>query len=312
MTMQFADLARQAAAEGAVSVEDILALRRAGWADGTMKPHEVDALFALNDALVEPSAEWSDFFVEAIGELVVNGSPPRGYVSDDNARWLIDRIDRDGALQGMTELELLVRVLERATNSPAALKAYVLEQVERAVVTGEGPTRRGKLAPGLVNADEAAILRRVLFAPGGEGPASVSCAEAEMLFRIKDAALGAANAPEWKQMFVQGVANYLETVASRTAQLSRERAAELEAFMADDSTRVAGFVGRMLNSQPAAFRTAFRTAFEGDEPQRDRLAEMAEARVVTADERKWLDARVDGDGTVDEYEQALIAFLAAD
>jgi hypothetical protein len=63
----------------------------------------------------------------------------------------------------------------------------------------------GELSPGHVNAAEAAILRRVLFAPPAMAGA-VSCAEAELLFRLKDATLGAANALEWKQLFVQGVA----------------------------------------------------------------------------------------------------------
>jgi hypothetical protein len=307
MTVYFADLARQAAADGAISAEDILALRRSGWGDGVLQPDEAEALFDLNEVLTTPNAAWSDFFVEAIGEFVVNGLAPRGYVSEDNAIWLIARIDRDGTLSSLTELELLVRVLERASNAPEALKAYVLAQLERAVLTGTGPTRHGgDFTPGHVNAAEAAILRRVLFAPAGDGPACVSCAEAELLFRLKDATLGAANALEWKQMFVQGVANYLEGVVSRTAQLSRERAAELESFVADDSTHVAGFLGRMAKSVPEVFGTVF----GGKAPERDRLAELRAAEEVTGDEQQWLDAKINADGEIDAYEQALIAFLA--
>ena len=308
MTMHFADIARQAAADGAITAEEILALRRAGWSDGTMTPEEAEAVFALNDALAEPTPEWSDFFVEAIGEFVINGTVPKGYVSEANAAWLIAQIDRDGVLQSMTELELLVRVLERGINTPDRLKAYVLQQVEQAVLTGSGPTRRGELSPGHVNAAEALILRRVLFAPAGDAPAAVSCAEAELLFRLKDATLGAANALEWKQMFVQGVANYLQGVASRTAQISRERAAELEAFVADDSSSVTSFLSRMAQRAP----NAFGMAFGQNQPARDRLAELRAAEDVTADEQAWLDAHIDADGEIDAYEQALIAFLAAD
>src|SRR5690349_14402469 len=112
MTMQFADIARQAAADGAVSPEEVLALRRAGWADGALQPDEAEAVIALNEALAEASPEWCDFFVEAIGEFVVNGTEPKGYVSDDRAEWLIARLDRDGKLDSMAELELIVRVLE--------------------------------------------------------------------------------------------------------------------------------------------------------------------------------------------------------
>ena len=309
MTMHFTDIARQAAAGRTISDEEILALRHTGWADGAMKLDEAEAVFEINDALAEPSVEWSDFFVEAIGEFVINGTVPRGYVSDANAAWLIARIDRDGVVQGMTELELLVRVLERSANVPLSLKTWVLEQVEQAVLTGSGPTRRGgALCPGQVNAAEAAILRRVLFAPAGDAPAAVSCAEAELLFRLKDATLGADNAAEWQQMFVQGVANYLQGVASRTAQISRERATELEAFVADDNSSVSGFLGRMAKSAPSAFSVAFGR----NQPERDRLAELRAAGEVTADERAWLDAHVGADGEVDAYEQALIAFLAAE
>jgi hypothetical protein len=306
MTMHFAQIARQAAADRAITAEEILALRPAGWADGALAPDEAEAVFALNDALPEPTAQWSDFFVEAIGEFVINGTDPRGYVSEDNATWLIARIGRDGALQGMTELELLVRVLERSQNVPERLKIYVLEQVERAVLTGTGPTRRGgELSPGHVNAAEALILRRVLFAPAGDGPAAVSCAEAELLFRLKDATLEAANALEWKQMFVQGVANYLQGVASRNAQIDRDRAAELEAFVADDRSSVTGFLGRMAKGAPNAFGVVFGRR----QPERDRLAELRAAESITADEQQWLDAHVNADGEIDAYEQALIAFL---
>jgi hypothetical protein len=309
MTMHFAEIARQAAADRAITAEEIVALRGSAWADGAMSADEAEAVFALNDALAEPTAEWSDFFVEAIGEFVVNGTAPKGYVSDDNAAWLIARIDRDGVLQGMTELELLVRVLERGLNAPDRLKAYVLDQLERAVLTGSGPTRHGgDLSPGHVNAAEAALLRRVLFAPAGDAPAAVSCVEAELLFRLKDATLAAANALEWKQMFVQGVASYLQGVAARTAQFSRERAAELEAFVADDSSSVAGFIGRMARSAPQVFGMVF----GGRPPERDRLAELRAAEEITAGEREWLDAHVGADGEVDAYEQALIAFLSGE
>jgi hypothetical protein len=50
----------------------------------------------------------------------------------------------------------------------------------------------------------------VIFASGGDRPAAVSQREAEMLFRLKDATLGADNAAEWQRLFVQGVGNYLQ------------------------------------------------------------------------------------------------------
>ena len=40
MSMHFRDIAVQAASDGAIGPDEILALRRAGWVDGKMDPEE--------------------------------------------------------------------------------------------------------------------------------------------------------------------------------------------------------------------------------------------------------------------------------
>src|SRR5690606_27794582 len=162
--------------------------------------------------------EWCDFLVEAVGEYVLNAWEPKGYVTDEQGAWLIAKVSADGHLDSMTELELLVRVVERAHNVPDSLKDFVLAEIERAVTTGSGPTRKGgELAPGVVTEADCKAIRRTIFAAASHRPAAVSREEAEMLFRVKDATLGAANAPEWKQLFVQGVGNYLQGYAALSA-----------------------------------------------------------------------------------------------
>ena len=190
------------------------------------------AIFALNDRLSTPSREWIEFFVEAIGAMLIEQSNPRGYVSPEAADWLIARIEADGQPASAAELELLVHLAERASAEPTRLKAFALAQLEAAVLTGSGPTRDGeRLDPGCINAAEAKLLRRLIFASGGDGPACVSKGEAELLFRLKDATLNAANAPEWQQLFVQGVGNYLQGMAGAEAP-SAAREAELAAHPA--------------------------------------------------------------------------------
>lgn len=309
MTAHFADLARQAAADRAITAEEILALRQAGWDDGKLGPDEAEALFDLNAALDRRSPAWCDYFVEAIGEYVVNGTIPKGYVSEDNARWLIERLDRDGQLDSLVELELLVGLLGRAVGTPDLLKTYAIAQIERAVLTGTGPTRDGgELSASHINECEARLLRRVLFAPGSDGPASISKREAELLFRLKDATVRGANAVEWKQLFVQGIGNYLQGLTSPGSHVSRERAAELEMFMDSPGDGVGGFLGRMVKASP----NAFGVVFGRKTPEHDRLAELSEAEEVTGEERAWLDAHLDADGALDEYEKALLAFLDED
>jgi len=311
MSMHFRDLASMVAADSAITADEVLSLRREGWGDGKIVPEEAEAVFAVNEALAEPSTEWSDFFVEALGEFIVNGVEPKGYVSDAQGDWLVERIDRDGRVETLTELELLVRLCERALSVPERLRAYALRQIELAVLTGEGPTRKGgALEKGHVSKAEADLLRRVVFASGSDRPAGVSRAEAEALFRIKDASLANDNAPEWKQLFVQGVGNYLAGFTSYQP-LAQERAAELESFMNDSRSSIGGFLGRMGKS---SLRDNFFDDIAdalGRAPQKpDHDAAVAKAREVGTEEETWLESHIDADGKIDEYEAALLAFLA--
>ncbi|QYJ07356.1 hypothetical protein [Qipengyuania flava] len=309
MSVHFGELAKKIGADGAVTGEDVLALRREAWPDGRISQAEAEAIFALNHQLETKSTEWVDFFVEAVGEYIVNQRAPAGYVDAENAAWLMEQIDADGELGSMAEVELLVRVFERAKNVPCALKDYAISQMELAVLEGTGPTRcGGSLEAGNVNATEAKLLRRAIFAPASERPAAVGRKEADMLFRVKDATLDADNAPEWKQLFVQGVANYLQGYSDANAQISRERAEELQAFMADTRVSVGGFLGRMAKESP----NVFGKVFGKKEAQPSRDESVAEAHAVTHSEREWLDARIEANGQVDEYERALLDFLAED
>ncbi len=311
MSMHFRDLADKAAADGAIAPEEILALRRQGWGDGQINPDEAETIFAINDQIDSASTEWSDFFVEALGEYIVNRVEPKGYVSQPQADWLIGRIGHDGHVQSLTELELLVRLFERALSVPQSLRDYALAQIEQAVLTGEGPTRDGGLLEqGMVTEAEARLMRRILFASASERPAAISRSEAELLYRIKDASLGAANSPEWKKLFVQGVGNYLAGFTSYEA-ISRERAAELETFMNDSRSSLGGFFARMgKSSLRDNFFDTIGQVLGGEPKGPDHDAEVAGARKVDFDEQAWLEARIDGNGQVDEYDQALLDFLA--
>lgn len=308
MTTHFTKLAQAASADGVVSSEEILALRRQGWGDGIITRDEAEAIFALNNMLEERSEEWSDFFVEAIAEFVLNGTEPKRMCDESEARWLIGQIDHDGIVDSLAELETIVRVVEKADNVPNVLKDYVIGQIEKEVLTGTGPTRcGGELSDAHITSAEAKILRRVIFSAGGHGPAAVSQVEAEMLFRLKDATLSEENAPEWDQLFLDGVSNYLKGFAFKNAQLDHGRAKELETFMNDRDSSVGRFVGQMVRELPQAgnhFGKVFGKKQDAA-PSFDQQAASGEA--ITDIEQKWLDSMIEADGEIDELERRLIA-----
>lgn len=307
MTAQFADFTRQAAADRAISDEEILQLRAAGWANGTITREEASAIFSLQRAIANPTHVWSDFFVEAIKEYVINGTEPRGYASEEEAAWLIAMVELDGKMCSLTEFELLVQIIEKGTQVPEKLKACVLETLEREVLEGTGPTRcGGELSDTHVSEAEARILRRVIFGSASDRPGAVSRREAEMLFRLKDKTLEDANTSEFKRVFVQGVGNYLMGFASETTHLDRARMLELQSFVADNKSNVGRFMGQMVKSAPNAFGVVF--GKKQNAPSReDRVAEAAE---FTGYEQDWLDAQMAANSQVDHYDEALMAFIA--
>jgi hypothetical protein len=312
MTTQFIAVAQAAVADGRITAEELAALRREGWGDGIITRAEAEALFALNSALKERSPEWCDFFVEAIGEFVLNGTPPRLQCSLEEAEWLIAQIDHDGVTESMVELECMVRILERAENTPDRLKNYVLDQIEREVLTGVGPTRcGGALSATHISAAECRIIRRVIFASGGHGPAAVTRFDAEMLFRLKDATLAEENAAEWDELFIDGVANFLKGFTLQNAQVSHERKLELEAFVADNKANAGRFMARMAREAPQVMNH-FGKVFGKKKPTGpDYEAMAAEGEKITDYESEWLEGMIAADGEVDELESRLIARLAA-
>jgi hypothetical protein len=305
MSFSFSDFSSSLEAGGAISPRDVLAIRRAVWPDGVVARAEADALFELHRLARLTSLEWCDFLIEAIADTVLNATEPRGYVDDDSAAWLIGQLGRDGQTIGAVELELVVKIVEKALNAPSSLKAWALAQIERCVLTGEGATRRdGDVRPGVVDEAEVDLLRRLVFAPGGDGALVVSQSEAEMLWRIKDVTLGAANASGWLKLFVQAVGNHLMAYSSYRP-LERSEAARLETFMNDRRSSVLGFLSRMRRPD---FDGAAKL-LDGEESAEEHGSAVDAAAAVTPTERAWLQFNVARDGKRDECEEALMRFL---
>jgi hypothetical protein len=293
-------------ASGRVTPQDVMALRPIIWNDGQIGPDEADALFVINDACYAKCPEWHDFFVEAGAVYLVEQAQPVGYIDDAKAAWLMARIDRDGKVDGSAELELIVKSLEAALNAPDSLKTYALAQIERVVLTGEGPTRAGAvLRPGTVEEAEVALLRRIFFARGSDGSGLISAAEANVLFAIKQATRGAENASAWQQIFVQMVGNHI--MAHQGYQpLPIERARALEHFMDDNLPNIGRFLARMeaAIARPASIYGALNGA-----PVEDHNADVAADRAMTAEEAHWLKLHIAADGELDSLERALLAFI---
>ncbi|ESY71056.1 MULTISPECIES: hypothetical protein [Mesorhizobium] len=296
-----------------ITEEDVAILRHEVFGDGVVTRGEAEALFALDATAKDKCREWPEFFVEAVTDYIVHQEKPAGYISQDNADWLVRTISRDGMVDSRTELELLVHVLEAAKSSPSRLCVYALEQVAHAVIDGKGPLMLGgALVPGLIAKAEVELLRRILHAHGGDGNIAITRAEAEVLLRINERTAQANNDPSWNDLFVKAIANFVMCSAGYEAP-TRDVALRQENFLDHADPQIGGFFSRMVSGGLAGIIEAYRSPddVETEWEARNRAAEALARRAETIDagEAKWLVEHIGTNRPLYENERALLTLI---
>lgn len=306
---------------GAISAADTAWFRREMYRDGAIGPQEAAAIFALNDRVALKSTEWNAFFIEALTDYTVQQAEPRGYVSRENAKWLVERISHDGVVDSASELELLVRVLAKADACPPALAGFALAQIAYAVVEGGGPLASGlRLTRGVIGAPEVELLRTVLYAAGGANGLSISRQEAEILFDLNSKTDPARNHPAWQDLFVRAVGNYLMAATGDWHAPSRSEALARREWLDDTEENPVGAVGEVFASFGNLFSEGFfddiftsahvqmERAWKAKNAARSVATEKAEK--IDAGEAKWLIDRITRDEALDPNERALLEFVS--
>jgi hypothetical protein len=291
-------------ARDAITADDILTLRRRVFWKGVVTEADAELAFLLNDRLhSDADTGWPAFFVEALTDYVVTQAQPSGYVSEENAAWLMQRIGRTGHVDTACELELLIKVLERAQHSPVALVRFALEQVKIGIITGAGPVgARRKCNVGTVEEHETELVRRILYAFGGDGNIAVTRPEAEILFDINDETEHSLNDPSWSDLYVKALANFL-MAASGYQVPSRQEALRREAWLEAPSAGVGAFMGSMVSGGIEGVWKAY------GEPAASGAVERWSTPRATDQEVIWAANRIGRGGRLHDNEMALINFL---
>jgi hypothetical protein len=310
-------------ARGSIKDTDVLRLRRVYYENGCVSTEEAETLFELNEACPVQDATWADCFIEMLTDYLVNQVKPEGYLTADNADWLITRIAKDGKVNSKIELELLVNVLDKARWAPERLVRFALLQVKLAVISGEGPLRAGcSLDRGRISAGEVKLLRRILYAFGGDGNTAITRAEAEVLFEIDAATDGAQNHPSWRDLFVKAIANCV-MVASGYAPPTREEALAREAWLdrrgdLSPANVLNGMSHKISGSVIAGFKP-FLSRYGQQSIENRTIARLERQKIeiitndqVTEADAAWLARQIGRNGKPTANEQALLEFLQRD
>ena len=301
-------------ARGSIKDVDISRIRRVLYEDGVISSDEAEILFRLNEGCALKDAAWADLFIEGITDYIVFQERPQGYVTASNGHWLIDRVAKNGKIETKIELDLIVNVIDKARWAPVSLAKFALDQIKNAVITGTGPLRTGtNLSQGRISAGEVDLLRRILYAFGGDGHVAVTRDEADILFDIDEAVADSDPNPAWTDLFVKAVANVIMS-ASGYAVPSREEALRQEASLdhPEQKTSILAFLLSMVQSNLQSVQDAY----QSQTTEERALAHLEHQRIeiitneaITEVEASWLANRIGRDGHLSLSEQALVAYL---
>lgn len=298
---------------GSVRDQDVMRMRQAFYDDGLITPEEAMSLIRMNEACPVQDAAWAPFFVQAICDYVVNQAEPEGYVTAANADWLISMIAPDGRVRTKTELDLLLKVLDTARWSPERLVRFALEEIKRAVIEDDGPLRpKGTRSAGNISDAEVDLIRRILYAFGGDGNIAVTRAEAEVLISIEESLAGGTPNAAWTDLFVKAMANVILAV-SGYAPPSREEALRSDAWLKRrGELSPANLLGAMVSGSLSSVWDAY-TEQSSEERALARLErqriEIITNEEITEGEAAWLVERLTRDDRLTPTEIALIEYL---
>jgi len=300
-------------ARGSIREPDVQRMRQAFYDDGLITAAEAQDLLRMHEACSVQDGAWPPFFVQALGDYIVNQTEPEGYVTAANADWLMAAISRDGKVRSKTELDLLLHVLDSARWAPERLVRFALDEVRRAVVEGDGPLRpQGTRETGTITDAEVDLVRRILYAFGGDGNIAITRAEAEVLISIEESLAGGTPSAAWTDLFVKAMANVI-LAASAYAPPSREEALRAEAWL---KRRGELSAGRLLSAMVTASLASVWDSYAPQSPEERALARLERQRIeiitneeITDGDATWLVDRLTRDNRLTPSEQELLDYL---
>ncbi|MEM9495717.1 MAG: hypothetical protein AAGA09_06905 [Pseudomonadota bacterium] len=280
-----------------VTADEVKFLRETIFADGIVCGRELDAIFALANRAPDGDREWPQLFSELVADFYLREEEPRGYLTQSECDALRLRIGDDNAND--LHVGMLVELMEKAAKTPPTLSAFTGAAILGAI------KKRG----GAVTKQDAALIKRLLFATGGAGNIAVTREEAELLFDINDAGADAKHDPAWTELFVTGVINHLMAHLGYQAT-SREEAFRRDAWKKDQSVNISGFFSRMLSGGLSGLTGSSngKSVYAAYNEMRDENAE--EAAKITPEEADWVADRIGRDGDFNAREKELITQIS--
>lgn len=116
------ELKKSILADGVIDEQEIEQIRKVIYADGKIDLEEAEFMFELNDAVSgkENYPAWTKLFIDSISSYLLEDEKSPGIVDEDEAKWLLTKIQGDGKLDNV-EIALLKYLKVKAKQLPQCL-----------------------------------------------------------------------------------------------------------------------------------------------------------------------------------------------
>lgn len=283
---------------GSVKDTDVEILRKTVAGQPILDQSSIDDLFRIQALCHLQTPTWAEFYIETVTDYLVRERQPTGYLTLEQIRYLLERIERNDRLETKTEFSLILNLLDKARWAPERLVTAALQEIHVAIATGSGVLRGGQdRASGEVTSQDIADIRRVLLAFGGDEGRPLTRTEAEILFTIDECLASPDEPGEWADLFTLAVANVMLAasgyrVPTREVALGWISSCSSEATIRDQAlcaalSRIIAACERMSPEERSIARLERQrieivTGEEAGEPDALWLAERLEQRFATA------------------------------
>jgi hypothetical protein len=302
MTPALSDIVARLLSAGRITAEDVLSLRAEIYGSDSLAPDAMEALASLEAAPGDRDPAWGDLLSDAVVDFVVHQEDPPDYVDDAKCDWVMRVFAGD--VRPDAGLQTLARILEAATEVPPRLASFAVQKA-----------RDSFCAKGRISAEDVALLRRLIYAGGGEGNLGVTREEGEALFAIENAVRGAFNDAAWSEFFAQAVGAAVLAASPYTPE-SRDAALRDEAWL-NHKDSLGEFAAHMAAKPDlkGAIHEILHPGADAWNEWKDADAKMeadeAEAGRITDDDARWLVGQLNR-GPLSAPERRLLAFLGAE
>lgn len=297
---------------GSIREEDVGLLRKAVYGDGVIDLEEAELLIDLNSACPVQDPDWTEIYHEAITDFVVMQAEPAGYVTQDQAEWLIEQLAPEGKLASRKDLDLLVDVMDRARWLPEILIAFGLQQVADSISGSVGGLRPEDGEPGVIEESEVELIRRMIYAFGGDGCVAVTRSEAQMLASINDQLDPEKLSDAWTEFYVKAMANFL-LGASGYAVPTREEALRSEVWLEErdelSPLELLQSISKLsLDDVIAAYHPQSKEEHAISRLDKERRVLVTDD-VLGGDEAEWLIERLSDEGELNPADVAVLTYV---